>query len=150
MRNILPCLLGPNLKTLNLSTISAAFDKKVTSEVYNIMDSVCNNLESLTLGQSFIFTPEIISNMNTKLEKFNKESKLFLKIFIFGFLEGGGLCIFFTIRHTVHPLLTIKKFQKTFKKSFQENLVGTLFKCIQWSTFIINTMNTTFYSIFHS
>ncbi|XP_023320980.1 uncharacterized protein LOC111694964 isoform X2 [Eurytemora carolleeae] len=72
VRNILPCLLGPNLKTLNLSTISAAFDKKVTSEVYNIMDSVCNNLESLTLGQSFIFTPEIISNMNTKLEKFNK------------------------------------------------------------------------------
>ena len=81
MRNILPCLLGPNLKNLNLSTISAAFDKKVTSEVYNIMDSVCNNLESLTLGQSFIFTPEIISNINTKLEKFNKESELFLNYF---------------------------------------------------------------------
>ena len=40
--------------------------------VYEIMDSKCPNLDTLVMGQSFIFVPELVRDLNTKLSRLNK------------------------------------------------------------------------------
>ena len=71
-------MLGNQLKSLDFNILSTCFDKVVMKEVYTVMDSCCPNLERLSLGQSFFFSPDLISDLSSKLHKFNKEHTLFL------------------------------------------------------------------------
>ena len=40
--------------------------------VYEIMDRKCPNLDTLVMGQSFIFVPELVKDINAKLTRLNK------------------------------------------------------------------------------
>ena len=40
--------------------------------VYDVMDQKCPNLDTLVMGQSFIFVPELVRDLNTKLSRLNK------------------------------------------------------------------------------
>ena len=40
--------------------------------VYEVMDLKCPNLATLVMGQSFIFVPELVRDLNVKLSRLNK------------------------------------------------------------------------------
>ena len=40
--------------------------------VYEVMDKKCPNLDTLVMGQSFIFVPELVRDLNAKLSQLNK------------------------------------------------------------------------------
>ena len=40
--------------------------------MYSLLDQRCPNLDTLVMGQSFIFVPELVTNLNDKLSKLNK------------------------------------------------------------------------------
>ncbi len=40
--------------------------------VYEVMDLKCPNLDTLVMGQSFIFVPELVRDLNVKLYRLNK------------------------------------------------------------------------------
>jgi len=71
-RLFVPCLLGPHLKSLDFTNLQIIRDKSIMKNIYDRFDKMCPNLERLSMGDSFFFVPEMVCNLNAKLEKFSK------------------------------------------------------------------------------
>ena len=72
IRWFLPSLLGPHFKGLNFTNCRMIGDKSLMTEIYEIFDQKCPNLERLVLGQSFFFQPQLVAGLNQKLVHLNK------------------------------------------------------------------------------
>jgi len=77
IRLFLPKLLGTQTKHLDFTSCKMLADnskkeKPIMKTVYETLDSRCPNIEKLVMGQSFIFQPELISNLNEKLPKLSR------------------------------------------------------------------------------
>eukprot|EP00092_Neocalanus_flemingeri_P026042 GFUD01028227.1.p1 GENE.GFUD01028227.1~~GFUD01028227.1.p1 ORF type:complete len:553 (+),score=129.57 GFUD01028227.1:75-1733(+) len=72
VRQFVPYLLGPHIKSLDFTNLRVIADKSIMKSIYAKFDEMCPNLERLSMGQSFFFMPEMVSNLNLKLEKFTK------------------------------------------------------------------------------
>jgi len=72
VRQFVPFLLGPHLKCLDFTNLRVIADKIIMKSIYTKFDELCPNLERLSMGQSFFFMPEMVSNLNSKLAKFSK------------------------------------------------------------------------------
>ena len=64
-------LHGPDLNVLDFNILDVNFDKATMKLLYSKMD-VFVNLEKLVMGQSFFFNPELVLQLNNKLENFPK------------------------------------------------------------------------------
>lgn len=76
VRILVPQLLGPQLKCLDLTRLRVVADKHLMSSLYAGMAAACPNLERLVMGQSFFFYPNLVADLNQKLEKFTKLKSL--------------------------------------------------------------------------
>ena len=77
IRLFLPKLIGTQTKNLDFTSCkmiadNSKKDKPIMKTVYETFDSRCPNIEKLVLGQSFIFQPELVSNLNEKLPKLSR------------------------------------------------------------------------------
>jgi hypothetical protein len=72
VRSLLPQLLGPQLKSLDFTSLRLVADKHLMSSLYAAMAEACPNLERLAMGQSFFFYPQLVADLNKRLEKFTK------------------------------------------------------------------------------
>merc|ERR1719480_55871 len=67
-----PALLGPQTRVIDFTSSKMIADntkkgKAIMRSVYEVMDRKCPNLDTLVMGQSFIFMPELVRDLNTKL-----------------------------------------------------------------------------------
>jgi hypothetical protein len=74
VRSLLPQLLGPQLKSLDFTCLRLVADKQLMGSLYSAMAEACPNLERLAMGQSFFFYPQLVADLNKRLEKFPKVS----------------------------------------------------------------------------
>jgi hypothetical protein len=74
VRSLLPQLLGPQLKSLDFTRLRMVADKHLMGSLYAAMAEACPNLERLAMGQSFFFYPNLVADLNKRLEKFTKAS----------------------------------------------------------------------------
>jgi hypothetical protein len=76
VRSLLPQLLGPQLKNLDFTCLRLVADKQLMGSLYSAMAEACPNLERLAMGQSFFFYPQLVADLNKRLEKFPKVSNM--------------------------------------------------------------------------
>merc|ERR1711862_674831 len=72
IRAFLPALFGPQTRVIDFTASKMIADntkkgKAIMRSVYEVMDRKCPNLDTLVMGQSFIFMPELVRDLNTKL-----------------------------------------------------------------------------------
>ena len=93
IRAFLPALLGPQTRVIDFTSSKMIADntkkgskdasyqgcfeinfagKAIMRSVYEVMDKKCPNLDTLVMGQSFIFVPELVRDLNAKLSQLNK------------------------------------------------------------------------------
>jgi len=66
VRQLVPALLGPQLRNLDLTWLRLVGDKSMVRQLYGAL-STCTSLETLAMGQSFFFLPELVSDLGAKL-----------------------------------------------------------------------------------
>jgi len=71
-RQFVPCLLGPHMKSLDFTGLRIVADKTIVRSLYSKFAELCPNLERLSLGQSFFFMPEMVSDLNGKLARLGR------------------------------------------------------------------------------
>ena len=104
VRSLLPHLLGPQLKSLDFTSLRMVADKLLMRSLYSLMAEACPNLERLAMGQSFFFYPQLVSDLNKRLEKFSKVAKKLIKSLQFRYFTAMLL-----IRFRIRPKNVIKQ-----------------------------------------
>jgi len=72
-----PQLLGPQLKSLDFTSLRLVADKQLMGSLYGAMAEACPNLERLVMGQSFFFFLQLVADLNKRLHSFTKVREAF-------------------------------------------------------------------------
>jgi len=78
VRLLVPALLGPQLRRLDFTRLRVVADKAIVRSLYAALPQACPNLQHLTMGQSFFFLPELVSDLDTKLAQMPRLTSLSL------------------------------------------------------------------------
>jgi len=66
VRQLVPALLGPQLRHLDFTWLRLVGDKSMVKQLYAALHT-CTSLETLAMGQSFFFLPELVADLGAKL-----------------------------------------------------------------------------------